>query len=316
MSETNGKSQKIVPYLWYDGKAEEAANFYVDAFSSTGTPSKVGHIARYQDSYGEVSRVPAGTAMTVEFTLGDMQFIGLNGGPEFNFTPAISFFVACETEDEVNALYEWLADGGEVLMPLDAYPFSERYAWVNDKYGVSWQLSKGSADEKITTAFLFVGEQFGKGEEAMNLYVSLFEDAAVGHISRYGPEQPDHEGKIAHATFTLAGQPFVVMDSGMTHNFTFTEANSLFVDCKDQQEVDHFWYKLLADGGEASMCGWLKDKYGVSWQIVPTRLMELMSDPDPEKAGRAMQAMLQMQKIDVATLEAAHAGEKAPDPAV
>src|SRR5690606_12014008 len=129
--------------------------FYVDAFSSTGTPSQVSQVVRYR----EVSDNPAGTVLTVEFTLGGLQMIGFNGGPEFSFTPAISFFVACETEAEVDALYEKLAEGGEVLMPLDTYPFSERYAWINDKYGVSWQLLKGSMENKVTPAFLFVGEQ-------------------------------------------------------------------------------------------------------------------------------------------------------------
>lgn len=297
----SNNNQKIVPYLWYDGKAEEAANFYVQTFASVGAPASVGHVLRFPEENGELGE----SAMTVEFTLGDMQLIGLNGGPDFTFTPAISFFVACETEAEVDALYERLAEGGEVLMALDSYPFSERYAWINDRYGVSWQLVKGPRASKITPAFLFVREQAGKAEEAMNLYVSLFEDSAIGQISRYGPMAPDQAEFIAHAAFTLAGQPFIAMDSGLDHQFSFTEATSLFVHCKDQAEVDHFWNKLIDGGGEESMCGWLKDRYGVSWQIIPTRLMELVSDPDPERARRAVEAMLQMQKIDVATLEAA-----------
>ena len=308
MNEKTSKNQKIVPYLWYEGQAEEAANFYVDAFSSVGSPSSIGHVSRYGEATEDVSGIAAGTVMTVDFQLAGQNFIALNGGPEFNFTPAISFFVACDTAEEVDALYEKLSEGGKTLMPLDAYPFSERFAWINDKYGVSWQLLLGSMAQKITPAFLFVGEQFGKGEEAMNLYVSLFEDSATGDIARYGPEDEEQEGKIAHATFTLTGQEFVVMDSGMDHDFTFTEATSLFVSCENQEEVDYFWNKLTADGGEESVCGWLKDKYGVSWQIVPTRLMELLSDEDPAKAERVTEAMLQMKKIDVAQLEAAYEG--------
>lgn len=312
MSTNTEREQKIVPYLWFVGQAEEAANLYVDAFSAIGEEASIGHISRYGEATEEVSGIPQGNVLTVEFELAGQRFIALNGGPEFKFTPAISYFVACDTAEQVDSLYATLSDGGEILMPLDSYPFSERYAWIEDKYGVSWQLLLGSMAQKVTPAFLFVGEQFGKAEEAMNFYTSLFETSGIGSVSRYGPESDD-EGKIAHATFTLSGQEFVVMDSGMEHNFTFNEANSLFVNCADQEEVDYFWYKLIAGGGEESMCGWLKDKYGVSWQIIPTRLLELMSDEDAAKAERVTRAMLQMRKIDVATLEAAYEGEPAPD---
>lgn len=310
-AQTNG-NQKITPYLWFDHEAEEAASFYVETFGAVGRPSKIGRVSRYSEEVAEATGIPAGTAMTLDFTLDGYQFIALNGGPEFRFTPAISFFINCETADEVETLWKKLSEGGETLMPLDSYPFAERYGWLNDKYGVSWQIILAPSEETITPALLFVGEQFGNAEEAMTFYASLFENSGVGSISRYGPEHGDQEGAVAHATFTLAGQNFVAMDSNMAHDFTFTEATSLFVSCEGQEEVDRLWAQLTADGGEESMCGWLKDKYGVSWQIIPTRLMELLSHEDGEKARRATQAMLQMKKIEVAELEAAAEGASVP----
>jgi predicted 3-demethylubiquinone-9 3-methyltransferase (glyoxalase superfamily) len=138
-------------------------------------------------------------------------------------------------------------------------------------------------------------------EEAMDFYVSLFDDAKVIHVTRDG-----EGGPVRWANFELAGQEFMALNGGP--QYRFTEATSLFVNCDDQAEVDRLWDRLTADGGEPSQCGWLKDRFGLSWQIIPTRLGELLGDPDPERAGRVMQAMLGMQKIEFAGLEAAHAG--------
>jgi predicted 3-demethylubiquinone-9 3-methyltransferase (glyoxalase superfamily) len=298
--------QKIIPYLWFPGNAEEAVDFYVAAFSAVGEHAKVGSVSRYGEATEEVSGMPAGTVMTEEFELAGQKFIALNGGPEFNFTPAISFFVSCQSKEAVSALWEKLSQGGETLMALDAYPFSEWYGWLNDRYGVSWQLILAPAEQKITPALMFVGENFGKAEEAINLYTSLFQNSAIGGVARYGPEHGTQEGKVAHARFTLAGQDFIAMESDLEHNFTFTEATSLFVRCAGQEEVDYFWNNLTAEGGEEGPCGWLKDRYGVSWQIVPAALMEMLSDEDPEKAQRAMEAMLQMKKIEIDQLRKAY----------
>ena len=155
--------------------------------------------------------------------------------------------------------------------------------------------------QKITP-FLWFNDN---AEEAMNFYVSIFKDARVVSGTRYGKEAPMPEGSLMSATMELAGQRFMVLNGGPM--YTFTEAISFFVDCKDQAEVDYYWEKLSA-GGTIQQCGWLKDKYGVSWQIIPQALGKYLSDKDPEKAKRAMDAMLRMTKIDVAALEAAHDG--------
>lgn len=153
--------------------------------------------------------------------------------------------------------------------------------------------------QKITPFLWFDGN----GEEAINFYTSIFKDAATVHISRYGKGAPGAEGTMMSGTFRLAGQEFMALNGGPI--FQFTPAISFFVKCADQAEVDYYWNSLLAGGGEESRCGWLKDKYGLSWQIIPNRLGELLGDKDPARAQRAMMAMLGMSKIDVAALDAA-----------
>lgn len=298
--------QKITPNLWFDGDAEDAVNWYTSVFDD----SAIGDISRYDEASAEASGQPEGSVLTVEFELEGQSFVALNGGPEFPFTPAISFIVNCSTTEKVDELWAQLSEGGEELMPLDSYPFSDRYGWTEDEYGVSWQLiySDDIPEQTIIPSLMFVGEQCGQAEEAIGFYTSVFSESAVVDVARYGPDQqPDEEGTVMFADFTLAGQLFAAMDSAREHGFGFNESISFVVDCGDQEEVDYYWDSLTADGGEEGQCGWLEDPFGVSWQIVPTVLPELLRDEDAEKAGRAMDAMLQMQKIDIETLEEAYA---------
>jgi predicted 3-demethylubiquinone-9 3-methyltransferase (glyoxalase superfamily) len=248
-----------------------------------------------------------GKVLTGVFELAGQRFMALDGGPAFKFTPAVSFFVNCETEKEIDQLWARLSDGGSVLMPFQQYPFSEKFGWLNDQYGLSWQLNLGARKQKITPFLLFVGEQHGKAEEAMQFYTSLFENSRIEHVAHYGAGENGEEGTVQHAVFQLNGQEFMAMDSNLEHAFTFSEATSFYVECESQDEVDYFWNKLSAVP-EAEQCGWLKDQYGISWQIIPTALPELLNDPDPEKSRSVMEAMLQMKKIDIAGLEKAYAG--------
>jgi len=156
--------------------------------------------------------------------------------------------------------------------------------------------------QKITP-YMWFNDQ---AEEAATSYVSLFKDSKILEVQRYGDAGPGPKGKAMVVNFQLSGQEFIGLNGGP--QFKFTEAVSLLVHCKTQQEVDDLWNKLTAGGGAESQCGWLKDKYGLSWQIIPDRLMELLGDKDPQKASRAMNAMLQMRKIDIAALERAHGG--------
>jgi predicted 3-demethylubiquinone-9 3-methyltransferase (glyoxalase superfamily) len=293
--------QKIIPYLWFDTQAEEAVNFYVSRFNN----SRIGHAARYDKASAEASGRPAGSVMTVAFELEGQQFVALNGGPVFAFSPAVSFFVSCETEQEVDGLYAGLSAGGEVLMPLGDYGFSRKFGWINDRYGVSWQFNLAPRPQKITPFLLFVREVSGKAEEAMKRYVSLIENSRITNIVHYNPGEEEPEGTVKHATFTLGGSEFMAMDSNREHPFTFTPAISFLVNCMSQEEVDRLWERF-SDGGEKQPCGWVRDRYGVSWQIIPTVLGELLGDKDPVKAGRVMKAMLEMQKIDIAKLKKAY----------
>lgn len=309
MSETKN-AQKITPYLWFADQAEEAANFYVSAFSATGNPAQTGPVTRYDGPSAAASGIPEGTVMTINFQLAGLDFVALNGGPQFSFTPAVSFFVSCQSEEEINALWQALSEGGQTLMPLDKYPFSDKYGWCNDRFGVSWQLNLAPAAQKITPFLTFVGDQYGKAEEAINFYTNLFDNAEIETIQRYGPGQNEKEDAVVHARFSLFGEPFIGMESSLEHDFSFSEATSFLVSCRDQEEVDKYWNALTA-GGEEQPCGWLKDRYGVSWQIVPTALFEMLSDEVPARAQRVTEAMLQMKRIDISALEAAYNGESA-----
>lgn len=291
----------IIPFLWFNDQAEEAARFYVSLFKN----SKIGKITRYDKESAEVSGRPEGSVLTVSFELDGYELGALNGGPVFSLTPAVSFFVSCKTREELDALWGKLSEDGKVLMPLDAYPFSEWYGWIEDKFGVSWQLILSDTPQHIRPCLLFVGDQYGKAEEAMKFYTSLFPASGITTITHYGPEEAGAEGSVAYAVFSLGEQEFIAMDGPGEHQFTFTPALSFLVNCKTQEEIDHLWEALSAVP-EAEQCGWLRDKYGVSWQIVPEVLDELLSDPDPKKAQRTMHAMLQMHKLDIADLKKAH----------
>jgi len=294
--------QKITQFLWFNDQAEEAANFYVSLLKN----SKILNTTRYQGKEVEkVSGRKSGSVMTVEFELTGQRFTAINGGPIFTFNPSISFTLECKTEEEIDKLWAALSRDGKVLMALDKYPFSKKYGWLQDKYGLSWQLILTEVQQKITPFLMFAGAQFGKAEEAMKFYCSVFKDSKINDIFRAGPGEPEKEGTLSHATFQLNGQPFMAMESSAPHKFTFNEAVSLVVNCDTQEEVDHFWDKL-SEGGDpkAQQCGWLKDKYGVSWQIVPTVMGKLMSGPNGEKVTNAM---LKMKKLDIKALQEAAA---------
>ena len=280
--------KKITPFLWFNDNAIEATNFYVSVFSN--------------------SKILSNNGSNTTFKLEGQVFHALNGGPYYKITPAISFFVNCETNEEIDSLWEKLSDGGTALMGLDQYPFSEKFGWVQDKFGVSWQLNLAKRTQKITPFLMFVGDQHGKAEDAMKFYTSLFNDSHIGEIKRYGTGEMGAKGTVMHGAFYLNGQEFMAMDSNFQHAFTFTEGLSLFVNCETQEEVDELWEKLSV-GGTIQQCGWLKDQFGVSWQIIPTLLGKLLSDPDPTKSKRVMEAMLQMKKIDSETLKKAYEGK-------
>lgn len=308
-------TQKIIPNLWCNGNAKEMAEFYVsilDHGKITGVSyypkSKAEGLADFQENM-------AGKELTVDFEIYGYKFTIINAGPEFKPNPSISFFINCESKEEVDVLWARLSGASKELMPLDAYPFSERYCWIQDRFGVSWQLIYGDPNgewrPKIMPSLMFTDGNSGKAEEAMKFYTSVFNNAKIGNnVNRYpagGAPNPELEGKIMYADFTLENQWFAAMDSGHAHDFTFNEAISLLVNCEDQPEIDRLWEKL-SDKPESEVCGWLKDKYGVSWQIAPKNNDELMFNPDGSTKGTAFAAMMRMKKLNIAELEKAGEG--------
>lgn len=294
--------QKIIPSLWVDKDAEGIANFYASVFPGSEIKSKA-----------TITDTPSGTVDIISIDILGFNFTIMAAGPLFKFTPAISFTVCTNSKEEVDAYWEKLVDGGVALMELASYPFSERYGWVKDKYGLTWQLiyvGDQEITQRIIPSLMFTGDMAGKTEEAVTFYTSVFKDSAVGDVMRYGAgREPDREGTVEYARFTLAGEQFSAMDSAHPHGFTFNEAISFEVRCEDQAEIDYYW-GLMSAHPESEQCGWLKDKYGVSWQIVPKGMDRMLREGDPEKIARVTQAFLEMKKFDIAALERAAAGEE------
>ncbi|WP_161888366.1 VOC family protein [Pontibacter russatus] len=275
-------THELYPCLWFDGTAKEAAELYLAAFKN--------------------SKITSDTPLVVTLELGGQKFMGLNGGPMFTPNPSISFYVVCETASEMEQAWASLSEGGKVLMPLDKYPWSEQYGWVQDKFGVSWQLALDKLEnvgQKFTPSLMFTGQQAGKAEEAIQFYTSLFDNSSIVGILRYNTQDQDVEGTVKHAQFKLGQQVFMAMDSSYPHDFGFNEGISLVILCDTQAEIDYYWDKLT-EGGLEVQCGWLKDRYGVSWQVVPAVLEQLMREP--EKASRTTQAFMKMKKLDIQQL--------------
>jgi predicted 3-demethylubiquinone-9 3-methyltransferase (glyoxalase superfamily) len=296
--------QKIIPFLWFDTEAEEAADFYISIFDN----SKKLNISKYDESSAKATGMKAGSAFVVSFQLEGQNFTAMNAGPHFKINESISLFAYCESNEKIEKVYNKLSKGGKVLFPIGKYDWSQRYAWVVDKFGLSWQLDveKINNEQKILPALLFVNEQAQRVKEAAIFYCSVFPNSKIIMEHPHDKSVGMPEGTLLFAQFKLSEYLFNAMSGGnLKHKFNFNEAFSLLVDCKDQKEVDYYWNQLTSDGGQESMCGWLKDKFGVSWQIVPAVLMEMLNDKNPAKAQKAMHAMLQMRKIIIDDLEKA-----------
>jgi predicted 3-demethylubiquinone-9 3-methyltransferase (glyoxalase superfamily) len=292
--------QKITPHLWFDREAKEAGGFYASLFEN----SKITSTTTLHDT-------PSGDCDVVSFELARQPFMAISAGPLFKFNPSISFHVKCKTAAQVDALWTKLAERGKVLMELGKYPWSERYGWLQDKYGLSWQLiSTGGMEtaQTIIPVLMFVGPSCGKAEEAITFYGSIFHNAKVGQIIRRGKgEEPEKEGTLTYGSFTLEGLEFGAMDSAREHGFAFNEAISFLVRCDTQDEIDYYWGKLTQGGDpRAQQCGWLKDKYGVSWQVSPGILGEMLQGKDSKRVARVTEAFLKMKKFEIAELKRAY----------
>ncbi|SDL62174.1 VOC family protein [Chryseobacterium taihuense] len=285
-------NNNIFPCLWYDGDAKESADFYCTVFSG---------------------KITADTPMVVNIEIFGQKLMLLNGGPHFTKNASVSFMVICETEDEVQKYWDHLTDGGIVLMELGEYPWSKKYGWVRDKFGVTWQVylsENNDLEQKIIPTLMFIHQKNGKAMKAMEFYTNIFPDSKIGSILKYGDgignETHEIPENIQHAHFEINGYSFFCMDNSYDHQFDFNEGISMVVMTDNQEQTDHYWNNLITNGGRESMCGWLKDQFGFSWQIVPKRLIELMNDSDQEKAHKVVISMMKMRKIIIQDLENAY----------
>ena len=274
-------AKSIYPCLWFDGKAKSAADFYRSAFSN--------------------SKIISENPMVLIFEINGKKIMALNGGPEYKINPAISFFVHCISVKEIDQLWKRLSDEGKTLMALNEYPWSKRYGWVQDKFGMTWQLmlnEESGAKQSLVPSFLFTAAQFGKAEEAIGFYSSLFENSKTEGMTHY-PKEDANAGKVLFSEFYLNNYLLIAMDGPGVHEYSFDEGVSFVIECENQKEIDFYWDAFTKDGKEGK-CGWCKDKFGVSWQVIPAILGKLMSDP--EKAPKVMYAFMQMKKFDIEKL--------------
>lgn len=294
-------TQKITPNLWFDGNAKEAVEYYTSIFPGSRILETSYYPSSQAEGLADFQQDLAGKELTVAFEIDDFKFVAINAGPEFEINPSISFMVNFDpsrdehAKDHLRELWSKLISGGESLMPLQKYDFSDYYGWVKDRYGLTWQLILTDPDGEprpfIVPALMFSGPAQNQASEAIDYYISLFEESKTGTLYPYGePTGPASADALMFADFMLADQWFVANDSGVDQDFTFNEAVSLEVKCKDQAEIDELWRKLSAHP-ENEQCGWCKDKFGVSWQIVPENMGELMSRPG------AFAKMMQMKKL-------------------
>lgn len=290
---------EIVLHLWFDKEAKEAAAFYTSLFKD----SRVNSVSTITDT-------PSGDCDIVSFTLAGQAFLSISAGPAFKFNPSISLFTIFDSEAEIDAVWHGLVEGGKVLMPYQAWPWAKKYGWLQDKYGLSWQLSMSEyhrLGQKITPLLMYTGPVAGKAREAIAFHTGIFPASKIDMLAAYEKGEGDQEGFLKHARFMLCGQGFMAMDSSMKHDFNFNEAISLVVRCDAQDEIDRYWTALSADP-KAEQCGWLKDKYGVSWQISPRIIGEMLLNGTEEQKKRVTQAFLKMKKFDIATVKKAFEG--------
>ena len=289
--------QKIIPHFWYDKEAKEAAYFYTSIFKD----SEIENIRTLKDT-------PSGDSEIIKFRILGKEFMAISAGPFFKLNPSVSLFVTFENEEEIDDAWKKLIEGGTALMEYSSYPWAKKYGWLQDKFGLSWQLSLSEnhkTNQQITPMIMFTGSVAGKAQEAIEYYTDIFDESKIEMMVPYSANDNDKEGFIKHSRFCLDGQCFMAMDSSAQHKFGFNEAISFVVNCDTQEEIDYYWSNLSAVP-EAEQCGWIKDKFGLSWQIVPSIMSEMMASGTEEQLKRVTECFLKMKKFDIAKLEEAY----------
>ena len=288
--------RKIVPHLWFNDRAHEAVRFYISLFSDSQLVSAT-----------MIHDTPSGDADIILFDIHGQRFMAINGGPAFTFTDSLSLFVYCGSENEIERLYTMLSEDGTVVMPLGRYDWSGRYAWVKDKYGLSWQLDVDDINhrQKIVPVLLFVNEKAGRVREAVSFYKSVFPASRTIMEWPWDKSSGMPDGSLLFTQFDLSGYLFNAMSSNRRHDHDFNESVSFMVYCSTQEEIDYYWEKLSEEGHEQA-CGWLKDRFGISWQIIPEVMDEMITAADDVRRSAMTQAMLKMIKLDIRQLNDAY----------
>ncbi len=270
----------VYPCIWFNSEAGSAAKYYCSIFRD--------------------SEMLRSNAMVSTFKLHGTKIMGLNGGPRYKPTGAVSYFIYCGGMDTFNHYFKELSAGGRVVLPAGKYGWSEHYAWVTDRYGVDWQLDVDDirSPQKIVPTLLFVNEKRDAVRSAIGHYATIFSTFRNLLESPY-PNSSAAPPPLLFAQFKINHFVMNAMSSKENHDFDFSPGNSFVIECNTQAEIDHYWDKL-GEGGRFDQCGWLTDKFGISWQVVPAVLSELMNNP--EKGERVIRAFLQMQKFDIESL--------------
>jgi predicted 3-demethylubiquinone-9 3-methyltransferase (glyoxalase superfamily) len=294
--------QKITPFLWFEKDMKKITDFYLSVFPGSKLKSS-----------GGLDGTPSGHVSTATVEIFGMDFSLMTAGPYLPFNPTVSFIISCDTQEEVEALWAKLSPTGKILMELSSYPFAEKFGWVQDQYGVSWQVmfsSQMKSSQKITPTLMFAGTVCGRAEEAVNFYTSVFHNSKIEYLMKYGPKdihKTESKAVVKHARFMIENSYMALMDSGRPSPLSFEQAISFMVSCDTQEEVDYYWEKLT-DGGKEIQCGWLNDKFGFPWQIVPSRMGEMLSEGSEEQIARVTEAFMKMRKFDIKTLEEVYRG--------
>ncbi|WP_293950793.1 VOC family protein [uncultured Corynebacterium sp.] len=296
--------QRIIPNIWCSGNADEVAAFYEYAFESVPGGIVIRSVEQYpQEGLLDLQEDLAGETLSITLEISGFRIVLINSGDEIRPTPALNFMLNFDPlmgsdMDKVQSLvWDRLKEDGRVLMELGEYPFSQSYGWVEDRFGVGWQListdPEGAARPFVLPSLMFGGAAQNKAAAAQEQWVEAFPDSSVGARAYYPePTGPAEEGALMFSEFQLAGQWFTAMDSGVEQQESFTPGVSLMFEADGQEELDRVWEALSAVP-EAEQCGWLVDQFGVSWQIVPSILGELLTHPG------AFEKLMNMKKIEM-----------------
>lgn len=265
---------KLHPCIWCNNNANEMAEFYLSVFPDA-------EIAEENET-------------VVMLNIEGQRFMLLNGGDYAKPNPSVSMMFLSPDSGLIDELWYKFLHGGKIFMEKNSYDWSTNYGWIEDKYGVSWQLYTGPSEHIIQTivpTLMFTKSNNGKAREAAAYYRSVFPGSSERGIME------NENGGVAHGEFIILDYLIMMMDGGEAHEFSFDEGVSLVVNCEDQDEIDRYWNELTSNGGSESQCGWLKDKYGISWQIIPQNILQLLENPG------AMDAMMKMKKIEIKDLK-------------